>query len=78
MSESEDSAKSTKRFKEGAKLKTKPAVVPKYKKMKKGSTKLPVATMMPRGITAWNIAFSILFLGLLVVNLFLFHCPIYF
>jgi hypothetical protein len=69
MSESEDSAKSTKRFKEGAKLKTKPAVVPKYKKMKKGSTKLPVATMMPRGITAWNIAFSILFLGLLVATI---------
>ncbi|MCG3258906.1 MAG: hypothetical protein H7644_04115 [Candidatus Heimdallarchaeota archaeon] len=69
MSESEDSAKSTKRFKEGAKLKTKPAVVPKYKKMKKGSTKLPVAAMMPRGITAWNIAFSILFLGLLVVTI---------
>ena len=69
MSESKDSAKSIKRFKEGAKLKTKPAVVPKYKRMKAGSTKLPVAAMMPRGVTAWNIGFSILFLGLLVATI---------
>ncbi len=69
MSESKDSAKSISRFKEGTKLKTKPAVVPKYRKIKTGSDKFPIAAMMPRGITAWNIVFSTLFLGLLVVTI---------
>ncbi|OLS33291.1 MAG: hypothetical protein HeimAB125_00130 [Candidatus Heimdallarchaeota archaeon AB_125] len=68
MSESKDSAQSARKLKEGVKLKTKPAVVPKYRKIKTGGTKLPMAAMMPKGITVWNIVFSTLFLGLLVVT----------
>ena len=69
MSESADSAKSGRKLKEGVKLKTKPAVVPKYRKIKAGGPKLPMAAMMPKGITAWNIVFSTLFLGLLVATI---------
>ncbi len=69
MSESKDSAQSVRKLKEGVKLKTKPAVVPKYRKIKSGRTKLPMAAMMPKGITVWNIIFSTLFLGLLVTTI---------
>jgi hypothetical protein len=73
MSESEDSARSVRKLKEGVKLKTKPAVVPKYRKIKTGRTKLPMAAMMPKGITVWNIVFSTLFLGLLVATIINFY-----
>ena len=56
----------TKRLKEGVKLKTKPAVVPKSRRMKTKQSKVPIAAMMPKGITKWNIIFTSIF-GILLI-----------
>ena len=66
---SSEEPKPTKRLKAGVKLKTKPAVVPKTRKIKTKSDKLPIAALVPKGITKWNIIFTILFTGLLVATI---------
>ena len=66
---SSEEPKPTKKLKTGVKLKTKPAVVPKTRKIKTKSDKLPIAALVPKGITKWNIIFTILFTGLLVATI---------
>ncbi|MHA1199149.1 MAG: hypothetical protein ACTSQF_07350 [Candidatus Heimdallarchaeaceae archaeon] len=58
-----------KSLKQGAKLKTKPAVVPKRRKIKSKTGKMPMAAMMPKGITKWNIIFTTIFGALLIVTI---------
>ncbi len=58
-----------KRVKEGVKLKTKAAVVPKTRKMKTKKSRMPVAAMMPKGITKWNIIFTVIFGALLILTI---------
>ena len=60
---------SSRQLKEGVKFKTKPAVVPKRRKMKQKTGKMPIAAMMPKGITKWNIIFTIIFGTLLVLTI---------
>lgn len=58
-----------KSLKQGVKLKTKPAVVPKRRKIKSKTGKMPMAAMMPKGITKWNIIFTTIFGALLIVTI---------
>ncbi len=59
----------SKSLKEGVKLKTKPAVIPTRRKMKTKASRLPMTTMMPKGITKWNIIFTTIFGALLIVTI---------
>lgn len=61
--------KQEKQLKAGVKLKTKPAVVPKTRRVKTRKDKLPMAGLVPKGIKKWNIIFSALFIGLLVATI---------
>jgi len=58
-----------KKLKSGVKLKTKPAVVPSQRKIKRGGVKLPTAMMGPQGIKKWNIIFTLIFGALLVLTI---------
>ncbi len=59
----------SRQLKGGVKLKTKPAVVPKRRKMKSSAEKMPMAAMMPKGITKWNIIFTVIFGALLILTI---------
>jgi hypothetical protein len=64
--------KKVKKLKAGVKTKTKPAVVPKYRKIKKGGEKLPIE-LMPKKLNKWNIIFSAIFIALLVITVINFY-----
>ena len=64
--------KKVKKLKAGVKTKTKPAVVPKYRKLKKRDADLPIE-LMPKKITKWNIVFSVIFIALLVITVINFY-----
>ncbi|NPD89790.1 MAG: hypothetical protein HGN29_13845 [Asgard group archaeon] len=66
---STEEPKQSKQLKAGVKLKTKPAVVPKKRKMKTKGDMLPIAALVPRGISKWNIIFTVLFSGLLAATI---------
>ena len=66
---STEEPKQAKQLKAGVKLKTKPAVVPKTRRMKTRKDKLPMTGLVPKRITKWNIIFAALFTGLLVATI---------
>ncbi len=70
---SSEEPKQAKQLKAGVKLKTKPATVPKSRKMKTRTEKLPAAGLVPKRITKWNIIFSVLTVGLLAVTIVHFY-----
>jgi len=57
------------RLKEGVNLKTQPAVVPKRRKLKTKTSRTPIAAMMPKGVTKWNIIFASLFGIVLILTI---------
>ena len=70
---SSEEPKQAKQLRAGVKLKTKPAVVPKSRKMKTSAEKLPIAALVPKGITKWNIILTVLTVGLLAVTIVQFY-----
>ncbi|MHA2308907.1 MAG: hypothetical protein ACXABJ_06500 [Candidatus Heimdallarchaeaceae archaeon] len=66
---STDEPKQAKQLKAGVKLKTKPAVVPKTRRMKTRKDKLPIDALDQKRITKWNIIFAVLFSGLLAATI---------
>jgi hypothetical protein len=61
--------KQTKQLKAGVKIKTKPAVVPKTRRIKTRREKLPIDVLDSKRISKWNIIFAVLFTGLLVATI---------